>query len=265
VLVWCVVYGGGLYAPGSPLDRETWPGWLLIVWLLGGLGSGVAAQLYRYRAVSGAAERQQTKWVVFGAALAVLGYFLAVTPYILQPDPFAQATPYDLIVDLPLYLSWSLLPLSFGVAVLRARLWDIDRLINRALVYGAITGALALVYGGSVVLLQLLFRALTGQESDLAVIVSTLAIATLFQPARRAVQDRIDRRFYRRKYDAERMVAAFSARVQNEVDIARQAEDLVAVVREALEPAEVRLWLRNPGEGLREGVPLPENPPSPPD
>jgi hypothetical protein len=135
------------------------------------------------------------------------------------------------------------------VAVLRSRLWDVDRLINRTLVYAALTATLALVYGGSVVVLELLFSTVAGGESDLAVIVSTLAIAGLFQPLRRVLQERIDRRFYRRKYDAERTVAAFGQRVQSEVDVQRQVEDLVRVVDEALQPAQISLWLAGKDKG----------------
>jgi hypothetical protein len=248
MIAWIVIYAGQVYAPGTVLDKNTWPIWLVFLGLFGGLGAGVAAQIYRYRAVSGPAQRRQTRWVVYGATLAVLGYVVAVLPYLAPPGLFGGPA-YDLFIDVPLSLAWSLLPLSFGVAVLRSRLWDVDRLINRTLVYAALTATLALVYGGSVVVLELLFSTVAGGESDLAVIVSTLAIAGLFQPLRRVLQERIDRRFYRRKYDAERTVAAFGQRVQSEVDVQRQVEDLVRVVDEALQPAQISLWLAGKDKG----------------
>jgi hypothetical protein len=146
-----------------------------------------------------------------------------------------------------------LVPLAAGIAILRYRLYDVDVVINRALVYGALTVSLALVYLGGVAVLQGLFRALTGQASSLAVVASTLAIAALFSPLRRRLQGLIDRGFYRRKYDAARTLASFSDRLRDETDLDGLGGDLVAVVRETVQPEHASLWLR-PAAGPREGA-----------
>jgi hypothetical protein len=141
-------------------------------------------------------------------------------------------------------MSYAGVPIAVGVAVLRYRLYDIDLLINRALVYGSLTVLLAAAYAGGVVGLQAAFRGLTGQGSALAVVASTLAIAALFGPLRRRVQAFVDRRFYRRKYDAAKTLAAFSARLRDETDLRTLTDDLVGVTRGTVQPEHVSLWLR---------------------
>jgi hypothetical protein len=142
------------------------------------------------------------------------------------------------------YLAVLLIPMSIGIAVLRYHLFDIDVLINRTLVYGALSVSLAVVYIGSVVLLQATLRTLTGQGTQLTVVVSTLAIAALFNPLRRRIQAFIDRRFYRRKYDAAKTLETFSAKLREETDLDALSDDLVGVVRETMQTAHVSLWLR---------------------
>ena len=237
-----------LFPLTSPFNANTWPGWLTGLLDVVSYAAIIFSQVYRYRRVSTPLQRQQTKWVVFGiitvaAGFIVLGLlFVVFFPEVNQPD-----SPYSLLQNVYPLLTL-LLPLSIGIAVLRYRLYDIDILINRTLVYGTLTASLALVYFGLVIGLESLVRLFTGQVSQTPVVIvaSTLAIAALFQPLRRRIQIIIDRRFYRRKYDAARTLAAFSATLRNEVDLHQLCEHLVAVVQETMQPAHVSLWLCSP-------------------
>ncbi|MFQ5857947.1 MAG: hypothetical protein ACE5LU_20265 [Anaerolineae bacterium] len=221
--------------------------------LFGSLGVGVFAQVYRYRRVSGSVQRQQTKWVVFGLCALVLMILIFAIAVEFFPPPPGPARLYVNFGGMGVvYLLGSLFPLSLTIAILRYRLWDIDVLINRTMVYGALTGALALVYFGTVVVLQGLFRALTGQESQLAVVASTLAIAGLFLPLRRRIQEAIDRRFYRRKYDAEKVLAEFAEFARDEVDLDKLTDELLRVIDETMQPEFVSLWLRDIPSGSAE-------------
>ena len=144
-------------------------------------------------------------------------------------------------------------PVAMGIAIFRYRLYEIDLIINRTLVYGTLTLTLALIYLGGVATTQAIFRALTGQEQQpqLAIVVSTLVIAALFNPLRMRIQGFIDRRFYRRKYDAAKTLEAFTVKLRDETDLDALSDDLVGVVRETMQPAHVSLWLR-PDVGVRE-------------
>ena len=208
----------------------------------------VVAQVYRYRRVSSPEQRQQTKWVVFGTVVAIVGFsavviLIDVVPSVPQSGPLLQMAIVAVMQG-----AITLIPLSIGVAILRSRLYDIDVVINRTVVYTLLTVTLTLVYFCGVVVLQYAFRALTGGESQLAVVASTLAIAALFGPLRRRIQAFIDRRFYRRKYNAERVLATFSSRLRDETDLDRLSEELLVVVRETVQPAHASLWLRGARE-----------------
>jgi hypothetical protein len=207
---------------------------------------GVGSQIYRYRHVSGPVQRQQTRWVVFGMVSALLGGLAIALPLNISPTLVPFGSPYAFAFEAAVAGFLLLIPLSIGVAILRHRLWDIDVIINRTLVYGALTASLTLVYFGSVAATQTIFQALTGQEqqSQLAIVVSTLVIAALFNPLRRRIKSFIDRRFYRRKYDARKTLEAFSTKLSHDTDLDALSDDLVGVVRETMAPAHVSLWLR---------------------
>ena len=187
-------------------------------------------------------ERQQLKWFAYAAAGFAIGIvFISITIAIDTPRWFEWAAQAIFIAVSPA------VAISIGIAILRYRLYDIDVIINRTLVYGTLTATLAAIYFSSVVLLQTAFRALTGEGSQLIVVASTLAIATLFNPLRHRIQDGIDRRFYRSKYDAAKTLETFSARLRDETDLDTLNDDLIYVIRETMQPEHVSLWLREPG------------------
>jgi hypothetical protein len=230
----------------TPFGPESWPPPLFTAAVLAVWGSFPMAQIYRYARVSDRTERQQTKWVVFGVAVAVAGTMATVFTIGAAVDLPPQDVGPRMLSMLLMDASGLMIPLSIGVAVLRSRLFDIDVVINRTLVYGSLTAMLVTLYIGGVALAQTVFRALTGQEQQpqLAVVVSTLVIAALFNPLRRRIQALIDRRFYRRKYDAARTLSAFSTRLREETDLSTLSNDLVSVVNETMQPQHVSLWLR---------------------
>jgi hypothetical protein len=203
--------------------------------------------VWRYRH-SGGEVRLQIRWVAFAASLVSVAYAVtAVSGIFFAPEASTneQAPPLWLaLLQDAVLVSYAGVPIAVGFAVLRYRLYDIDLIINRTLVYGSLTVLLASAYVGGVVGLQAIFRGLTGQESTLAVVASTLAIAALFNPLRRRVQTFVDRRFYRKKYDARKTLETFSGRLRDETDLHTLSSDLVAVVRETMQPAHVSLWVR---------------------
>jgi hypothetical protein len=216
----------------DPLLEAFWYGVLGLV--------AVASLFVRFRHAGGV-ERQQIKWLAYAASLVVLGTSLAYGVY---GATGARWTWQVGITLLAIGLVGS--PIAVGIAISRYRLYEIDILINRTLVYGALTAALALLYLGGVATTQEIFRAVTSQaqQPQLAIVISTLVIAALFNPLRRRIQSFIDRRFYRKKYDTKKTLETFSARLRDETDLDALSEDLVGVVRETIQPAHVNLWLR---------------------
>ena len=260
-----------VFPNGRHVPRWTrWVAWpLTLVAFAGNLAGGVGltafytatliwmaltpvAMIYRYRRVSTAAERQQTKWVVIAFVITLpvaVAWIFAGSRY-----PAAQPSTERLAVELSVAVlsavTYFLFTLCLGIAMLRYRLWDVDLIIRRTLIYGALTMLLAVVYLGTVLALQVVFTALTGQSrSQLVTVLSTLAIAALFVPLRARVQASIDRAFYRRKYDAARTLAAFSHSLRDEVNLLELNERLLQVVDDTMHPDTLSLWVKKPDRG----------------
>jgi PAS domain S-box-containing protein len=206
-----------------------------------------ASLLVRLRRSMGV-KRQQVKWFAYAVAVLATSTILA---YVVSES--VGVVWLEWVSSMLVIASVVCLPVAVSIAILRYRLYNIDLLVNRTLVYGALTAVLAAVYFGSIILFQVLFRAFTGQESQLAVVISTLAIAALFTPLRRRIQSFIDRRFYRSKYDARKTLEAFSAKLRTETDLDALSGDLIKVIRETMQPKHVSLWLKSP-ERARENT-----------
>ncbi len=222
--------------------------WAPILWFFASL----PLQIYRYRRVSNPLQRQQTKWAVVGfTAYMLLANGTWVIGYAMAPSvfpSFLQQSAAGLIYRFAYYqvqnIGYLALPVCLAIAILRYRLYDIDILIRKTLQYTVVTALLALIYFGSVFLLQRLFSSATGQQSPLILVVSTLLIAAIFAPLRRRIQDGIDRRFYRKKYDAQQVLAQFARTARDETDMDALLAELERVVQETLQPEGVKVWLR---------------------
>ncbi len=230
----------------SPFNLENWPGLPALAVTLGLYGAIALAQIYRYRHLSTPHERQQTKWVFFGLAVTLVAglAFTAVSVLVPTLDDLAGTELWNL--GLP--ISTLLIPLAIGFSILRYRLYDIDILVNRALVYGSLTAVLAAIYVVGVVGSQAIIGGVThadgSAESPIVIVVTTLVIAALFQPLRRRLQATVDRRFYRSKYDAERTLAAFASTLREQVDLPDLTAHLLNAVNETMQPVQASLWLR---------------------
>lgn len=242
-LVWITPQLGEFFLPGTRFDLTRASPPFQLAGFLGFVASAVFAQIYRYQHVSTPLQQRQTRWVVFGVSISLAGYLvLAFVLPVFAPSVTQSGTAANVTTLLASILVMLPIPLSIGIAILRAQLFDIDTLINRTLVYGTLTAILALLYTGSVVALQaMLDRFIPG--SQLAVVASTLGAIALFQPLRLRIQYTIDRGFYRRKYDAAKTLAAFSATLRSELDIDQLRMHLLAAVRNTMHPAHASLWL----------------------
>jgi hypothetical protein len=233
--------GSGHISFANPLGVKGLPNMFrLVQTLVLALAPVAAASVVVGRRRAKGVERQQIKWLLYAGAIFFVGNVLKNTIF----SPLGG-------MSWGLWFGYLLVavgglggPIAIGIAILRYRLYEIDTLINRTLVYGALTAILAALYFGGIVVLQRVFIALTGEQSTLAVVASTLLIAAVFNPLRRSIQKFIDRRFYRNKYDAAKTLEAFSAKLRDETDLDALSDDLVGVVRETMQPAHVSLWLR---------------------
>jgi hypothetical protein len=230
---------GGIY---NPLEVEGVPNvFELIQNLLFALIFISVASLFVRLVRANGVERQQLKWFTYAGALITSGAILTYTLSEVIGALWLEWLGYVFTL-----VGLIGLPISMGIAILRYRLYEIDLIINRTLVYGLLTATLALFYFGSVTLLQYLFSLLTGQGNTLAIVASTLAIPALFNPLRRRIQSFIDRRFYRRKYDAAMILEAFGTKLRGQTDLEKISEDLGEVVDETMQPSHISLWLRFP-------------------
>ena len=248
----------GLREVQNPFGLEGQPwlttvGWVVLPLIPLCMLASALSLVLRYRR-SGGEARQQIKWLAFSASITGVVYLAIMSWGVIDwliswpetPSDLGTQTWWGALLEDVMLLSFCGIPVAIGFAILKYRLYDIDILINRALVYGSLTAMLAVVYLGGVATTQAIFCTLTSQENQpqLAVVISTLAIAALFNPMRRRIQAFIDRRFYRRKYDAAKTLEAFSSKLRDETDLDALSEDLTSVVRETMQPAHVSVWLR---------------------
>ena len=212
---------------------------------------GIWSRIYRYRHTSTAIEKQQTKWVLLGFASLILCIFGWVF-FVLQ-DPFTTAQSQLLFYTVGITVIYFLayfLPISLAIAIVRHRLWDIDVIIRRTVQYSVVMAVLAVVYFGSITVIQGRLTAVTQTQSPFAIVLSTLLVAALFNPLRRRVQTAVDRRFYRQKYDAQQVLAKFAATARDEVDMEKLTAALIGLVQETVQPERVSLWLVREKKGM---------------
>lgn len=247
-----------------------WTRWLLLGWLgisifsafvsmlnafvfvitLGLVTSAIASQVYRYFRHSDAVARQQTKWIAYSMILFVIMLPIAVAPFAfpnLLAGHGATGLFWTLLIRTSSILLINVFPLAIAIAILRYRLWDIDIIIRKTLTYAIVVALLLIVYFGSVVLLQQIFANVTGQRSEVVTVISTLVIAALFVPLRNRIQNSIDKRFYRKKYDAQHVLQKFAVTVRDETDLDRLSGELLNVVNETMQPKNVSVWLKADG------------------
>jgi hypothetical protein len=240
--LWCAFAPGPIIALGpirNPLAVESLPyAYKSVERVMDALVFVAVISLIIRLLQAGELERQQIKWFAYATGLMISGGILTY-----PVSEVIGSAWLKWISFVPFILGVISIPVSMGIAILRYRLYDIDLLINRTLVYGTLTATLVGLYFGGIVLLQGLFVTLTGEQSTLAVVASTLLIAALFTPLRRRIQSFIDRRFYRSKYDARKTLEAFSAKLRDETNLEALNDDVVGVVRETIQPAHVSLWL----------------------
>lgn len=258
-VAWAIISLLAMFFPDSAVSPSSWPTIVKLPLLLAWSGIGASVQIYRFLNVSGPVQRQQTKWALLGLVAAVVGPIVLLV----QPDSAGQTAAVsnllyqrvgsgfftmsflsELSSSTFFRLGTMVFPVSFAIAILRYRLWDIDVLINRTLVYTTLTVVLLLIYFFSVVIFENLFQLVLGQ-GEFAVVASTLAIAAVFNPLRGRVQEFIDRSFYRHKYDALQILANFSHSLRDEVDLDQLCESLKAVVDETVQPETVWLWMKD--------------------
>ena len=248
----CFSFGFSIFpsqfgAPEGPFFAVVMAGALFL------FGGSLYAQIWRYRHYSTRLQKQQTKWLIYGLAL-IVGFVFVITTVIYLFLPTQQVTPATyLLADLAYFLAnltFLFLPLSIGIAIVRYRLWDIDIIIRKTLTYALVVALLAIVYFGIVILFQQLFANVTGlQGNEIITVISTLAIAALFVPLRNRIQAMIDKRFYRKKYDAQQVLQKFAETVRDETDLDKLTAELVNVVQETMQPKSVSVWLRKDGGG----------------
>jgi hypothetical protein len=234
--------------PPSLLELGKRLEWFFPIFFIATLASLIVAPYYRYKYISTPVEKQQIKWVVFVTEISILIFAVtALTVLFFENSNPEEDISFITVFVQPLgwMLPFAIIPIVIAASILRYKLFEIDLIIRRTLVYSLLSLLLAFIYLGTVTVLQKLFTKQSGQTSPLTIVLSTLAIAALFNPLRRRIQDFIDRRFYRRKYDAEGVLTAFTTQARDEVDKERLSASLVKAIEETLQPERVSVWLKN--------------------